>query len=224
MIDARHRCYPAVMSAPESVRGKQLTIHFDGARCVHSRSCVIDAPQVFKANVVGAWIDPDAMPAEELMAVARSCPSGAITYDRHDGGPGERAPEVNTARVRENGPLAIHAALTIGGHGDCLRATLCRCGASNNKPFCDGSHVAAGFSATGEPTTRDVTALAARDGVLTVNPAPHGPLLVTGHLELLSGTGRVVERTDKCALCRCGQSSNKPFCDGTHRTIGFVAP
>lgn len=207
----------------ESVPGKHLTITFDGARCIHSRRCVLDAPRVFKANVAGPWIDPDAVEAEELAAVARSCPSGAITYQRHDGGPAERAPEVNTVRVREHGPLAFHAALSIAG-APALRATLCRCGQSANKPYCDNSHVAAGFTATGEPTTGDVTALALRDGALTVEPVPHGPLRVTGPLELLSGTGRAIARTLKCALCRCGQSATKPFCDGTHRSIGFVAP
>ncbi len=212
------------MSEPESYRGRSLTIHFDGGRCVHARNCVVGAPRVFRANVEGPWIDPDAIDAEELAAIARSCPSGAITYERHDGGAAERAPEVNTLRVRENGPLAIHAELTIEGHGTCLRATLCRCGASQHKPFCDGSHATAGFTASGEPPVGDTTALAARDGALTITPRPDGPLLVAGNLELLGGTGRLVGRTDKCALCRCGGSKNKPFCDGSHRTNGFSAP
>ena len=212
------------MGEPETYRGRALTIHFDGQRCVHSRNCVLDAPRVFRANVEGPWIDPDAIDVDELAAVARSCPSGAITYQRHDGGAAERAPEVNTVRVRENGPLAVHGALTITGHCDGLRATLCRCGASQHKPFCDGSHAAAGFTATGEPVAGDTTALAARDGALTVTPAPDGPLLVTGNLELLGGTGRLIGRTQKCALCRCGGSKTKPFCDGSHRSNGFSAP
>lgn len=211
------------MSEPETVRGKHLTIHFDGGRCIHSRHCVLDAPRVFKANVEGPWIDPDAMDPDELAAVARACPSGAITYQRHDGHADERAPEVNTCRIRENGPLALHAALTIDGTV-ALRATLCRCGASKHKPYCDGSHVAAGFTATGEPATGDTTALPARDGAVAVTLAPDGPLLVSGPLEILAGTGRIVQRAAKCALCRCGGSQNKPFCDGSHRTNGFSAP
>jgi CDGSH-type Zn-finger protein/uncharacterized Fe-S cluster protein YjdI len=212
------------MSEPETYRGRSLTIHFDGQRCVHARNCVVGAPRVFKANVEGPWIDPDAIAAEELAAIARSCPSGAITYERHDGGPAERPPEVNTAKIRENGPIALAGDITIDGHGTCLRATLCRCGASQRKPFCDGSHAAAGFAATGEPTAGDTAALAARDGALAVKPAPNGPLLVTGNLEVLGGTGRLVARTVKCALCRCGGSQNKPYCDGSHRTNGFSAP
>lgn len=214
----------APMSPPESYRGRSLTIHFDGTRCVHARNCVLGAPRVFKANTPGPWIDPDAIAAEELAAIARACPSGAITYERHDGGAEERPPEVNTVRVRENGPLAVHAALELAGHGPCLRATLCRCGASQHKPFCDGSHAAAGFVATGEPPTGDTTALATRDGGLAIEARPNGPLLVTGPVEIVGGTGRLVARSEKCALCRCGGSASKPYCDGSHRTNGFTAP
>ena len=212
------------MSAPESYRGQSLTIHFDGGKCIHARNCVVGAPRVFRANVEGPWIDPDAIAVEELAAIARACPSGAITYERHDGGAEERPPEVNTIRVRENGPLALHADVTIEGHGPCRRATLCRCGASQHKPFCDGSHTAAGFVASGEPPAGDSAALAARDGALAVTAIANGPLRVVGNFELLGGTGRLVARGEKCALCRCGGSQNKPYCDGSHRTNGFSAP
>ncbi len=182
-------------------------------------------PGVFKANVDGPWIDPDTASAEELAAIARACPSGAITYQRHDGGADERAPDVNTARVRENGPIALHGDLRITDQAPCMRATLCRCGASQHKPFCDGSHTSAGFTATGEPATGDETAaLAVRGGALEIEPRPDGPLRVTGNLEVLSGTGRLVRRAEKLTLCRCGGSQNKPFCDGTHRSNGFKAP
>ncbi|HUQ02677.1 MAG TPA: CDGSH iron-sulfur domain-containing protein [Kofleriaceae bacterium] len=208
----------------ETYRGKLLTIHFDGARCIHSRNCVVGLPGVFKANVEGPWIDPDAALAEDLAAIARACPSGAIRYERHDGGPDERPPEVNLLRVRENGPVAVHGDLRVADAA-CTRATLCRCGASAQKPYCDGSHNTAGFIASGEPKTTEQTAmLDARGGVLEVTPEPNGPLRITGNVEVVSGTGRLVRRATKLALCRCGGSANKPFCDGTHKTNGFIAP
>jgi CDGSH-type Zn-finger protein len=77
-----------------------------------------------------------------------SCPSGAIVAERLDGGPNEAAPIVNLARVRENGAIALRGELEIEGQAPRFRATLCRCGASKQKPFCDGSHTAAGFQAT----------------------------------------------------------------------------
>ena len=131
----------------ESVKGKQVTIHFDSGRCIHSRHCVLDHPDVFVPNVEGEWIHPDATPVEEVVRVAKTCPSGAISYTRHDGGVPESAPLVNAVRVRENGPLAFNAPLTIRGLAAGFRATLCRCGAWQSKPYCDGSHRKVNFVA-----------------------------------------------------------------------------
>ena len=68
--------------AIERVSGKSATISFDGERCIHARRCVITQPSVFKANVQGDWIDPDAASAEDLIFVALNCPSGAIQVTR----------------------------------------------------------------------------------------------------------------------------------------------
>lgn len=209
------------MSKIEEVTGQKAILRFEGKKCIHSRHCVLDRPDVFVPNVQGAWIHPDNASVPELAEVARNCPSGAITFEPLDGTPGESAPLVNVARVRENGPVAIHAEISIDGHGSALRATLCRCGASNNKPFCDGSHSAANFTATGEPATAPSQPLATRGGPLTITPLKNGPLLVSGNLEICSGTGRTLNRVEKTALCRCGQSANKPYCDGTHNKVGF---
>lgn len=205
----------------ETVPGKDLTIHFEGKRCIHARQCVVGLPGVFVANAPGAWIHPDAASAENLAAVARNCPSGAIRYQRHDGAPDEAAPPVNVMRVRENGPLAFHGELEIDGKKE-LRATLCRCGQSKNKPYCDGSHGAAGFAATGEVPVSGTDPLESRNGALSISVRPAGPLLVTGNLEICTGNGALSNRVTKTALCRCGGSANKPYCDGTHRTNGFT--
>ena len=176
---------------------------------------------MFLANVQGPWLYPDEMHVEGLVHIAQTCPSGAITYERLDGGPAEPVPEVNELRLRENGPYAVRADVELVGHGDLLRATLCRCGASKNKPFCDGSHNAAKFTATGEPASHESRPLAARGKRLQIHPEPDGPLAVIGNLEICSGTGRTIDRVTATRLCRCGGSSNKPFCDGTHARIGF---
>jgi CDGSH-type Zn-finger protein/uncharacterized Fe-S cluster protein YjdI len=208
----------------ETATGKLATIQFNGRLCIHARRCVLSQPTVFKANVEGPWIDPDAASAEALMYVALNCPSGAIRVSRHDGGANEINPMVNTILVRENGPLAINAEIVVAGAPIGTRATLCRCGESKNKPYCDGSHIAAAFAATGEPTTTESAALAKRDGALSITPYPNGPLGVAGPVEIISGTGHTVNRVERTALCRCGHSSNKPYCDGTHAKVGFVAP
>jgi CDGSH-type Zn-finger protein/uncharacterized Fe-S cluster protein YjdI len=208
----------------ETVTGESATIEFNGELCIHARRCVLSQPAVFKANVEGPWIDPDAASPEALMYVALNCPSGAIRVTRRDGGANESNPKVNTISVRENGPVAINAEIVLKGAPIGTRATLCRCGESKNKPYCDGSHVAAAFTATGEPAAKESAALARRDGPLEITPYPNGPLGVAGAVEIISGTGRTVNRVERTALCRCGHSSNKPYCDGTHNKIGFVAP
>ncbi len=207
----------------EVAEGAEVVISFEAKRCIHARFCVLQQPGVFKANVVGPWIAPDdATSKEELIATAENCPSGAIQYQRKDGGPSEAPPPVNLIQVRENGPLAFRGALAIDGQSIGTRATLCRCGASQNKPFCDGSHKGAGFVATGEPATGDVTPLAVRNGEVAVTPTPNGPLRVAGNLEVLSGTGRTIAKSTELYMCRCGASANKPFCDGSHARVGFV--
>lgn len=210
---------PAPAPVGDLIPGKRLSIRYDTKRCIHARYCVTEMPKVFKANTPGDWIYPDEADPDQLAVVLQQCTSGALGWVRHDGGFEEVVPQVNMIRIRENGPYAIHADL----QGDLgYRAVFCRCGKSKHKPLCDGSHND-GFVATGEPATVDNTALEARDGALTIAPQPNGPLRVSGTVEIMANTGRIVLRTVGVNLCRCGHSNTKPICDGTHAKIGFVA-
>jgi CDGSH-type Zn-finger protein len=105
------------------------------------------------------------------------------------------------------------------------RVAFCRCGASKNKHFCDKSHGEAGFVDTGEiGDGRLVPAeQSSPDAPVVFKSAPSGPLLVSGPL-----TSKSAEEAQSCsgargALCRCGASKKKPFCDGAHAAIGFEA-
>lgn len=211
------------MGRKKAYRGSAITVYFEARRCIHSRNCVLGLPGVFRADYKGDWIVPGNAPAELLASVIRTCPSGALTYKRHDGGLEEPLPEVNTARTLENGPLAFRADLRIEGEGPRTRAVLCRCGASKEKPFCDNTHGDTGFRATGEPDTLDSEPLDERGGPLRITPTKDGPLRIEGNLEVCSGTGRRVMRTTEAELCRCGGSKEKPFCDGTHEKNGFTS-
>ncbi len=213
---------PGTTAEVEIAIGKSVEIHFEGKRCMHSRNCVLSLPQVFLANTTGQWLQPDATSVERLVAVAENCPSGAIRYVRRDNGAQEAPPPVNILNVRENGPLAVRAQILLRGVEIGYRATFCRCGRSNNKPFCDGSH-AGNFVATGEPVTGDTTALDVRDGPISIAPQQNGPLEISGNLEICAGTGRTVARVTQARLCRCGHSNNKPFCDGSHAAVNFIA-
>ena len=212
---------PTPTAGLEISEGEKLTILFEGKKCIHSRFCVTGAPNVFLANVEGPWIHPNAMDAESLVAIAHECPSGAIRYKRKDGNADETPSPVNLISIREAGPYAVRGDIRLAGESGNFRLTLCRCGASKNKPYCDSSHHDVGFSATGEPPSRETEMLPVRDGPLTIEPQTNGPLQMKGNLEITSGTGRVVARVTHARLCRCGASNAKPFCDGSHARIGF---
>lgn len=207
---------------PEIIPGEALTLVFAPHLCIHSRHCVLEAPDVFMANTPGDWIFPDKMTGAALSAVVRNCPSGALSYRTDGDDLKEGLAPVNLLKVRENGPLAVMGELYIDGATEPVtRRTLCRCGASRNKPYCDGSHADIGFTATGEPSTGDFVALAPRNGPVQINPMPDGPLEIIGPAECVSGTGRTFDKTRHTLLCRCGGSSIKPYCDGTHSLNGF---
>ena len=56
---------------------------------------------------------------------------------------------------------------------------------------------------------------------VTITPSEDGPYLVSGPFRLTDIDGREIPHPDPASLCRCGQSGNKPFCDGTHLTVDF---
>lgn len=199
--------------------GSDITITFDLKRCIHARNCFLQLSEVFDPSK-RPWVQPDAAPPEEISAVIRTCPSGALAFQRADGAD-EKPAKINRVTVFENGPLVVAGDVRIEGQGSEPRVALCRCGQSDNKPYCDGNHVKAGFKATGEPlasTTSDVTE---QGGEVSISRVPDGPLKVAGHIEICCGTGRKICKSSKAFLCRCGASENKPFCDGSHKKIGF---
>ncbi|AUH34551.1 CDGSH iron-sulfur domain-containing protein [Paracoccus tegillarcae] len=202
-----------------------ITVHFDGRKCIHARRCVLGLPAVFRPGTKGGWIFPDQAQAEEIARVIDACPSGALTYERKDGGLAETLPKVNVMRPWEDGPNELRGDIRIDGQDPRKRALLCRCGQSQNMPFCDNSHQDANFAATAALATADdkLAELDARDGPLTIKPTKNGPLMVSGNLEIIAGSGRPVATGTKFFLCRCGHSKNKPYCDGSHTKAGFEA-
>ena len=97
---------------------------------------------------------------------------------------------------------------------------MCRCGQSKNKPFCDNSHEKANFRDYGAVGDKG-TGLENTGGKLSISALADGPLILTGNLTIKNGSGRVAWSGTEVALCRCGASKNKPFCDGSHRDVGF---
>jgi uncharacterized Fe-S cluster protein YjdI len=125
-------------------RGRDIVVTFDRQRCTHATECVRGLPAVF-ATGRRPWVQPDAATAEEVAAVVMRCPSGALHFERLDGGASEGAPPRNTITVCPDGPLYVHGAIElVTPDGDLLledtRVAFCRCGVSKSPPFCDRSH------------------------------------------------------------------------------------
>lgn len=138
------------MAKPTQVRSTDaVEVTFDPNICAHAGLCLRGLPEVFNLQA-RPWIQPERAAPDELADVVRRCPSGALTYRRLDGGPAETPDEGVTMRPVRNGPVYARGDLEIlDGEGNVLRRTtraaLCRCGSSENKPFCDGTHVKGGF-------------------------------------------------------------------------------
>lgn len=223
-------------------------------------------------------------------------------------------PDRPRVKIQRNGPYLVsgptrltRTAIVETDHGEPIawtededvpetrvRYALCRCGGSSNKPFCDGTHVRAGFDGTetadrapretrtrvfegegvemsddrslcdhsgfcGDRNTdvwhmiRDANDPEVRErliGMVRLCPTgrlaaslpegqehdlepPYepcvavvtdGPLWIRGGVEIVGADGEAYEVRNRVTLCRCGESSNKPFCDGTHRENGFRDP
>lgn len=207
-----------------TVESDKISVSFDGKKCIHARRCVLGLPEVFNPGAKGQWIFPEPADPSEIARLVRDCPSGALTYEMKDGTDAEELPKVNSARLWENGPVEYRGDVRIDGQEPRIRAVICRCGQSKNKPFCDNSHLDAGFEATSDVSAKDDAAtLEARDGELSLKPIKDGPLMVSGNLEIIAGSGRKITTGKRFAMCRCGASKNKPFCDGSHKEIGFEA-
>ncbi|MCW2601220.1 MAG: hypothetical protein JWM02_3049 [Frankiales bacterium] len=133
-------------------RGRDVEVSFDRDLCIHVGACLAGLPEVFELHRT-PWIQPDAANAEIVAEVVRRCPSGALRYRRLDGGADEQPASPTTVTPLRNGPLLLSGALQVtlpdGTVDSAPRATLCRCGLSANKPFCDNSHLRSDFTAAG---------------------------------------------------------------------------
>ena len=132
----------------EAFAGKSITIFDNRALCAHAAHCTEELASVFRYGKE-PWIDPDGAARQEIIAVIRKCPSGALSY-AIDGVEAAPLPRPAMVTVTDDGPYRISGGIELVGvkQGDGASSdhyTLCRCGASNNKPFCDGSHWDAGF-------------------------------------------------------------------------------
>jgi CDGSH-type Zn-finger protein/uncharacterized Fe-S cluster protein YjdI len=211
------------MSDKTKFGGEEIDVEWDGRLCIHIGECGRSTGDLFVGGR-NPWCVPDISTKAEVREIVERCPSGALSYHDKDGEQ-ETAAEENTITVAYHGPLYASGKLEIWGRPDDMpgveyRATLCRCGKSANKPFCDNSHIKSRFDDNAAVGDKGTT-LESIGGKLDIKPLPDGPLLIKGNLTIRAGDARVAWQGTETALCRCGASNNKPFCDGSHKKAGF---
>ena len=205
-----------------------IRVHWDSSRCIHVGTCLRALPEVFDTGR-RPWVDIDGADADAIAAAVERCPTGALRYERLDGAPQEQPERPTVAVPVENGPMLMVGDLLVetpGGEEVTreTRLTLCRCGLSRNQPFCDNSHIRRGWESgdVAEPRKEPPPPRAGADeGPTRIVPADDMSLKVTGHVRVESMEGETLCDAGRVFLCRCGNSGNKPFCDGSHERAGF---
>ncbi len=138
------------MSKTKEYTNGEVTVVWKPDLCIHSGKCVGGLPSVFQPKE-RPWIKVDKASAQDIVDQVKKCPSGALTfYMNNDASVDETLSTTTSVEVVENGPLLVHGALEVNlgsGDVDTKEATtaFCRCGHSENKPYCDGAHRREGF-------------------------------------------------------------------------------
>ncbi|TVP99925.1 MAG: hypothetical protein EA359_16505 [Balneolaceae bacterium] len=207
-------------------KSDDIKITYDVNRCIHSAKCVKGLPRVFDSKKK-PWIQPENAPGDAIARVIEKCPTGALQYKMLNGEANEKPPSKNRIILQENGPAYFFGDLEIqDADGNVIlrdtRFSYCRCGQSKNKPACDNSHIEAEFKGgVRVDRARLPESKETEHGRLIIKLMKNGPALLEGSYRIESAAVGQHESKKNIALCRCGGSANKPFCDGTHRKIGF---
>ena len=127
----------------------ELTILWKPKKCIHAAVCVQMLPDVYNPNE-RPWLKQENASIAELKRQINECPSGALSYVESNENQTKKESEMVKATVKENGPMLIKGDIEIVGIDGQTEVksgmtAICRCGASANKPFCDGAHAKVGF-------------------------------------------------------------------------------
>jgi CDGSH-type Zn-finger protein/ferredoxin len=137
---------PSVDRTPDEVRtyeGKQVTVHYNRLLCSHAGECGRRLKSVFDSDRK-PWIMSDNGTPQDIIAAVKACPSGALRYSLPGEAPQHAMPGAAGISIEKDGPYRVVGIplatprLAEGASRD--KYTLCRCGASKNKPYCDGTH------------------------------------------------------------------------------------
>lgn len=204
-----------------------ITVRWDSSRCIHTGNCLQALPRVFDTQR-RPWVDVAAADADAVAAAVERCPTGALRYERRDGRAGEVPPRPTTVVPIVDGPLVVTGDLDVRTpDGEQIahetRLALCRCGMSRNQPFCDSAHLRRHWRSDDpqQPNPPAAKAQAEAGETTRIVPRDNASLEMTGDVRVYGVSDDELIVRGHVALCRCGHSANKPFCDGSHATEGF---
>jgi len=130
-------------------KNEEITVFWKPEICIHAAECVGGSPTVFDPKKK-PWVNVDGANADEIMATIDLCPSKALSYSGKKTSIESSDGTVLDFTVLKDGPLLVNGQFRVkDADGKIIKegnkAALCRCGASSNKPFCDGRHKDIGF-------------------------------------------------------------------------------
>ncbi|MFU8813638.1 MAG: CDGSH iron-sulfur domain-containing protein [Balneolaceae bacterium] len=207
--------------------GNAITVTYDLKRCIHAANCVNGLPSVFDPDKK-PWVQPDEADADAVADVIETCPTGALQYAMKQSERTETAPSRNRIQLVEDGPVYMFGDIEVQDHeGNTVlkdtRFALCRCGASDNKPACDNSHKKIDWTADTDADTSKMPEIREeKHDKLLIKLMKNGPAILEGSYTMESPELGEHTSNKGVALCRCGASSTKPFCDGSHKEVGFT--
>ncbi|AUP78392.1 (4Fe-4S)-binding protein [Flavivirga eckloniae] len=137
------------MSKIKEYSNGETTVVWEAEKCIHSAICAKGLSQVFRPKE-RPWVKIDAASTDAIINQVKQCPSGALRYYMNAEGDNASETLETKVEVMKNGPLLVYGTLKVirkdGAEETKNKTTaFCRCGASANKPYCDGAHVKVEF-------------------------------------------------------------------------------
>lgn len=137
------------MAKKKEYSNGETTVVWEAEKCTHSAICARGLPEVFRPRL-RPWIKMDAAKTDAIINQVKRCPSGALSYYLNGVKGNEIEISETKVEVLENGPLLVYGILKVTEQDGSSKiksktTAFCRCGASSNKPYCDGAHVKAAF-------------------------------------------------------------------------------
>ena len=211
----------------------EITVYWRPKKCIHATTCYKELIEVFNPRN-RPWVNMSGAPTDRIIEVVNKCPTEALFFKYNNEIDEKTVPapskpkqdETKTQlKVMKDGPLVVRGKFTLTGeNGEQLKVmkltSLCRCGGSNKMPFCDGTHRKIGFE--GEQTELKQMEEKENKEATEITIMENGPMVIEGDFEFVNAQGEKMYLGKKVYLCRCGNSTNMPFCDKTNHAKCFT--